>query len=107
MDPVLMEITRVFKLQQAYIATLEEKCANLEAIQVNLIASIAASNPEIFATFRENAKECLSQLAEKNLSDCNLAAMLCLLTGLELHEKKPRLWIVPPRVSPPTEDSSL
>jgi hypothetical protein len=99
------EIMKLILGQTKKICELQEKCANLEAIQMNVIASIAISSPPIFATIRENSETGLKQLAEQNLADCDLAKTLRAIAGIQ-ESKKPHLWLLPPRVSPDSNDKS-
>lgn len=85
--------------QQKQICELQEKCVSQEAVIMNLIASIALSNPVVFATIRENSELGLKQLSEQNLSDCELARMLRNASGIT-PEKKPHLWLVPKKPGP-------
>jgi hypothetical protein len=82
--------------QNKQILKLQEKCANLEAIQMNLIASISVTSPAIYATIRENAEIGAKQLSEQNLSGCDLAKSLRKIAGMK-ENKKAHLWLVPPR----------
>jgi hypothetical protein len=99
-NPIESIATAITALNGLY-QSLEEKYLALDAIQLNLIHSISISNPEVFATFQEKVKVCLSELAERDLSHSYLAAKLCVCSGLPMQDKKPHLWLVPPRVDPP------